>query len=57
MRFFKYDPFAFRPRERSTVGALRSEAIGWDVEPHARNGAANGAPVQPVTLADFSPTA
>ena len=56
MRFFKYDPFAIRPRERSTVGALRSEAIGWDVEPHARNGAAHGVPIQPVTLADFTPT-
>ena len=34
MGFFQYDPFAIRPRERCTVGALRAEAIGWDVEPH-----------------------
>jgi hypothetical protein len=25
MRLFRYDPFAHRPRERSTVGALRAE--------------------------------
>jgi predicted TIM-barrel fold metal-dependent hydrolase len=28
MRVFRYDPFAHRPRERSTVGALRAEANG-----------------------------
>jgi hypothetical protein len=26
MRIFRYDPFAHRPKERSTVAALRSEA-------------------------------
>jgi hypothetical protein len=36
MRYFRYDPFAIRPRERSTVGALRSEAIGVDTKPVAR---------------------
>jgi len=35
MRFFSYDPFAHRPREKSTVGALRAEAMGVDVEPRA----------------------
>ena len=25
MRIFRYDPFAHRPKERATVGALRSE--------------------------------
>jgi hypothetical protein len=25
MRIFRYDPFAHRPRERSTVASLRSE--------------------------------
>jgi hypothetical protein len=35
MRFFQYDPFSIRPRERCTVGALRGEAVGWDVEPRA----------------------
>jgi predicted TIM-barrel fold metal-dependent hydrolase len=31
MRLFSFDPFATRPRERSTVGALREEAAGRDV--------------------------
>jgi hypothetical protein len=30
MRHFRYDPFAVRPRERCTVGALRREAGGVD---------------------------
>jgi predicted TIM-barrel fold metal-dependent hydrolase len=29
--FFHYDPFAVRPREQCTVGALRAEAAGHDV--------------------------
>ena len=35
MQHFRYDPFAVRPRERCTVGALRAEAIGVDVEPRS----------------------
>ncbi len=31
MRWYRFDPFAHRPREQSTVGALRSEAVGHDV--------------------------
>jgi predicted TIM-barrel fold metal-dependent hydrolase len=31
MRWYSFDPFAHRPRERSTVGALRAEAAGHDV--------------------------
>jgi hypothetical protein len=31
MRLFSYDPFAIRPRERSTAGALRAEVAGHDV--------------------------
>src|SRR3954451_1877169 len=31
MRHFRFDPFAHRPRERSTVGALRAEAADVDV--------------------------
>jgi hypothetical protein len=31
MRLFSFDPFATRPRERCTVGALRKEAEGRDV--------------------------
>jgi predicted TIM-barrel fold metal-dependent hydrolase len=31
MRWYSFDPFAARPRERCTVGALRAEAAGHDV--------------------------
>jgi predicted TIM-barrel fold metal-dependent hydrolase len=34
-RWFSFDPFAHRTLERSTVGALRSEAIGHSVEVHS----------------------
>ena len=31
MRWYHFDPFAIRPKEQSTVGALRGEASGHDV--------------------------
>jgi predicted TIM-barrel fold metal-dependent hydrolase len=31
MKFFQYDPFAIRPREKCTAGALRAEAKGHDI--------------------------
>ncbi len=31
MKFFQYDPFKIRPREKCTAGALRAEAAGHDV--------------------------
>jgi hypothetical protein len=31
MRWYSFDPFAHRPREECTVGALRAEAGDWDV--------------------------
>jgi predicted TIM-barrel fold metal-dependent hydrolase len=31
MRFFRYDPFSIRPREKCTAGALRAEAAGHDI--------------------------
>jgi len=31
MRVFHFDPFAIRPKERCTVGALRSEASDVDI--------------------------
>ncbi len=42
MRHFRYDPFATRPRDRCTVGALRAEAIGVDTSlvSHRRDGQA-----------------
>jgi predicted TIM-barrel fold metal-dependent hydrolase len=38
MRHFKFDPFAVRPREQCTVGALRAEATDVDVSMMARSG-------------------
>jgi hypothetical protein len=31
MRHFRFDPFSVRPREKCTVGALRTEAADVDV--------------------------
>jgi hypothetical protein len=31
MRLFKFDPFAVRPREECTVGALRAQAADVDL--------------------------
>ena len=33
MRHFRFDPFAVRPREECTVGALRAKATDVDVTP------------------------
>src|SRR4029078_1630988 len=57
MGFFKYDPFSIRPREKCTVGALRAEAIGWDVSPHPAKGRAPAARSGPVTVNDLTVTA
>ncbi len=32
MRWYSFDPFLHRTKERSTVGALRSEVLGHDIE-------------------------
>ena len=54
MRFFQYDPFSTRPRERCTVGALRAEADGWDVsatidgDPRARSADGTGEDHRPL---------
>ena len=55
MRFFRYDPFSIRPRERCTVAALRAEAEGHDVSVQAkgRRSEREG----PMTLSGFNPTA
>ena len=36
MRHFRFDPFAHRPRERCTVGALRAEATDVDITPRSK---------------------
>jgi predicted TIM-barrel fold metal-dependent hydrolase len=55
MRFFQYDPFSIRPRERCTVGALRGEALGWDVEPRSTKPAKERE--GPVKITDLTVTA
>ncbi|MCU1430723.1 MAG: amidohydrolase [Actinomycetia bacterium] len=35
MRWYRFDPFAHRSRERCTVAALRAEVAGHDVEVHS----------------------
>ena len=57
MRFFSYDPFRHRPRERSTVGALRAEAVGVDVEPRSKSRHPKAQPRDRVKITDLSPTA
>ena len=57
MRFFQYDPFSIRPRERCNVGTLRGEAIGWDVSPHPAATPKRHERVGPVKITDLTPTA
>jgi hypothetical protein len=35
MRWYRFDPYAHRPRERCRVGALRAEVVGHDTAIHA----------------------
>jgi predicted TIM-barrel fold metal-dependent hydrolase len=37
MRWYSFDPFSFRPRDKSTVGALRAEVSGHDVSIQSRD--------------------
>jgi hypothetical protein len=55
MKFFQYDPFKIRPREKCTAGALRAEAVGHDVSIVAKGRRVEHN--EPMTLAGFSPTA
>ena len=55
MRFFRFDPFSIRPREKCTVGALRAEAAGHDVSIVAKGRRSERD--EPMTLAGFNPTA
>jgi hypothetical protein len=47
MRVFQYDPFAVRPREQCTVGALRASAADVDVSERAVTGAKPRDPGEP----------
>jgi hypothetical protein len=57
MRFFSYEPFQHRPREKCTVGALRAEAVGVDVEPRSTAKRPKTEREGPVKITDLSPTA
>ena len=57
MREFTYDPFRYRAREQCTVGALRAEAIGVDIEPRSSARRPKSEREGPVKMTDFSPTA
>jgi predicted TIM-barrel fold metal-dependent hydrolase len=49
MRHFRFDPFAVRPREQCTVGALRAEAADVDVSPRS-SGRPVVKPDKPITI-------
>ncbi|HVB94280.1 MAG TPA: amidohydrolase family protein [Acidimicrobiales bacterium] len=54
MRHFKFDPFAVRPREQCTVGALRAEATDVDVSMMARTGKARPKGTTATDLKNFA---
>ncbi|WP_242129576.1 amidohydrolase family protein [Sphingobium sp. Sx8-8] len=54
MREYKFDPFATRKREESTVGALRALARDVDVTPRDMGGVTPGDPSRRVTSGDVS---
>jgi predicted TIM-barrel fold metal-dependent hydrolase len=53
MRIFQYDPFAHRPREQCTVGALRAEAAGVDVSLKS-SGLTYEPPSEPIRIIDLA---
>jgi len=52
LRLFSYDPFAHRPREKGTVGALRAEAAGVDTSLRS-HGRPVETPESPITIIDI----
>ncbi len=53
MRIFHFDPFAVRPREQCTVGALRAEAAGVDVSLKSA-GVRFEPPSEPIRIIDLA---
>jgi predicted TIM-barrel fold metal-dependent hydrolase len=53
MRLFQFDPFAVRPREQCTVGALRAEAADVDVSVKS-SGARVERPTEPIRIIDLA---
>jgi predicted TIM-barrel fold metal-dependent hydrolase len=52
MRDFQYDPFAHRPAEKCTVGALRAEAAGVDIAERS-SGKPKAKRTGPITITDI----
>lgn len=50
-RWFNFDPFSTRPKEKATVGALREEVAGHDVSIRPRG--KGGGRGEPVRMSDF----
>jgi predicted TIM-barrel fold metal-dependent hydrolase len=55
MRFFRFDPYSVRPREKCTAGALRAEAEGHDISIQSKGKRVERS--EPMTMAGFVPTA
>ena len=53
MRFFRFDPFAVRPKEQCTVGALRAEASDVDISLRS-SGKVISRPDKPITVLDLA---
>ncbi len=53
MRIFRFDPFAVRPREKCTVGALRAEAADVDVSLKS-SGLRFEPPSEPIRIVDLA---
>jgi predicted TIM-barrel fold metal-dependent hydrolase len=53
MSIFQFDPFAHRPRERCTVGALRTEGAGVDVSVKSA-GLRFEPPTEPIRIVDLA---
>jgi predicted TIM-barrel fold metal-dependent hydrolase len=53
MRLFQYDPFAHRPRERSTVAGLRAEASDVDTAIRGTGKAPRDPSEGPITIVDI----
>jgi predicted TIM-barrel fold metal-dependent hydrolase len=52
MRFFSFEPFAHRPKEQCTVGALRAEATDVDTSVHSTGKRSSG----PASIAELQKT-
>jgi hypothetical protein len=53
MRLFQFDPFAVRPRDQCSVGALRAEAAGVDVSLKSA-GLKFEPPTEPIRIMDLA---